>query len=115
MAVISVIIPCYQAAAYIEKALRALEQQTFQDFDVILVDDCSADNTAEVIRAFAESSSLNITLLRNEVNSGPGASRNRAIAHSQAEFLCFCDSDDWYEPDYLQCMYKKAGRKLRTS
>lgn len=108
MAVISVIIPCYQAAAYIEKALRALEQQTFRDFDVILVDDCSADNTAEVIRTFAESSSLKITLLRNEVNSGPGASRNRAIAHSQAEFLCFCDSDDWYEPDYLMQMYQKS-------
>ena len=108
MAAISVIIPCYQAAAYIEKALRALEQQTFRDFDVILVDDCSADNTAEVIRTFAESSSLNITLLRNEVNSGPGASRNRAISCSQAELLCFCDSDDWYEPDYLQCMYEKS-------
>lgn len=108
MAKISVIIPCYNAGAYIETALRALERQTFQDFDVILVDDCSADNTADVIHAFAQGSDLNMTLLRNEVNSGPGISRNRAIAHSGAELLCFCDSDDWYEPDYLQCMYEKC-------
>ena len=106
MAAISVIIPCYNAADYIEKALRALEQQTFRDFDVILVDDCSKDDTVDVIKKFADRSNLQIQLLRNEVNSGPGASRNRAIAHSDAEFLCFCDSDDWYEPDYLQLMFE---------
>jgi len=108
MALISVIIPCYNAASYIEKALQALEQQTFRDFDVIAVDDCSKDDTVDVIKKFAESSDMQITLLQNEVNSGPGASRNRAIAHSGAEFLCFCDSDDWYEPDYLQTMYEKS-------
>ena len=108
MAKISVIIPCYNAGTYIETCLNALEHQTFRDFDVILVDDCSADNTADVIHAFADNSSLQITLLRNEVNSGPAGSRNRAIAHSDAELLCFCDSDDWYEPDYLQCMYEKC-------
>ena len=87
MAAISVIIPCYNAASYIEKALRALEQQTFRDFEVILVDDASPDDTAAVICAFSECSDLPITLLRNEVNSGPGISRNRAIAHSDAELL----------------------------
>ena len=108
MATISVIIPCYNAASYIEKALRALEQQSFQDFDVTLVDDCSSDNTVEVIRAFSDASKLQIKLLRNEVNSGPALSRNRGITASSAEFVCFCDSDDWYEPDYLQLMYQKS-------
>ena len=108
MALISVIIPCYNAASYIEKALQALEKQTFRDFEVILVDDCSKDDTVDVVKQFAQSSELQITLLQNEVNSGPGVSRNRAIAHSCAEFLCFCDSDDWYEPEYLQTMYEKG-------
>ena len=108
MAAISVIIPCYNAASYIEKALRALEQQTFRDFEVILVDDASSDDTAAVNRAFSESSDLPITLLRNEVNSGPAFSRNRGIAASSAEFVCFCDSDDWYEAEFLQLMYEKS-------
>lgn len=108
MATISVIIPCYNAGEYIEKTLRALEQQTLQDFEVIAVDDCSSDNTAEVIRTIAAGSNLQITLLQNEVNSGPALSRNRAIDASCAEFVCFCDSDDWYEEDYLQLMYEKS-------
>lgn len=108
MAAISVIIPCYNAAAYMEKGLLALEQQTFRDFDVILVDDASSDNTVDVIRAFSARSDLRITLLRNEVNSGPALSRNRGIAASCADFVCFCDSDDWYEPEFLQLMYEKS-------
>ena len=108
MATISVIIPCYNAGDYIEKTLRALEQQTFQDFEVIAVDDCSSDNTAEVIRTIAAGSKLRLALLQNEVNSGPALSRNRGIAASSAEFVCFCDSDDWYEEDYLQLMYEKS-------
>ena len=108
MAKISVIIPCYNAAGYIETCLRALENQSFQDFDVFLVDDCSSDNTAAVIRTFSQGSKLKITLLQNEVNSGPAASRNRGMKASASEFVCFCDSDDWYEPDYLQALYGKS-------
>jgi len=108
MALISVIIPCYNAASYIEKALQALEQQTFRDFDVIAVDDCSKDDTVDVVKQFAQSSELQITLLQNEVNSGPALSRNRGIRESSAEFVCFCDSDDWYEPDYLQLLYRRS-------
>ena len=108
MVKISVIIPCYNAGNYIEKCLQALEKQSFQDFEVILVDDCSADHTADVIRAFAQRSGLKIMLLQNDVNSGPALSRNRGIAASNGEFVCFCDSDDWYEPDYLQLLYRKS-------
>lgn len=108
MVKISVIIPCYNAGNYIEKCLQALEKQSFQDFEVILVDDCSVDHTADVIRTFAQRSGLKIMLLQNDVNSGPALSRNRGIAASNGEFVCFCDSDDWYEPDYLQLLYRKS-------
>ena len=104
MPCISVIIPVYNASGYIENCLKALEQQSFRDFDVIFVDDCSTDDTAEVIRGFFVGSDLKITLLRNEENAGPGVSRNRGIQHSDAEYVCFCDSDDWYDADYLEQM-----------
>lgn len=108
---ISVIIPCYNAANYIERCLDALQKQNFRDFNVILVDDCSTDNTVDVIELYAKTSSLKITLLRNEENAGPGVSRNRAIAFSNAEYVCFCDSDDWYDSDYLEQMVNAAQGK----
>lgn len=108
MAKISVIIPCYKAEEYIEKCLRSLEVQTFRDFDVILVDDCSPDDTERVVAAYGETSALEITYLKNEKNSGPAVSRNNAIAASTAEYVCFCDSDDWYDADYLEKMAAAA-------
>ena len=105
---ISVIIPCYNAASYIERCLDALQQQSFRDFEVILIDDCSKDDTADVINAYAKRSNLQLTLLCNEENAGPGVSRNRGIAASNGEYICFCDSDDWYDPDYLEQMVKAS-------
>lgn len=109
MSYISVIIPCYNAAGYITRCLDALEKQTFQDFDVILVDDCSADNTVDVIRGYSKDSNLHITVLQNAQNMGPGASRNNGVAHSQSQYLCFCDSDDWYDSDYLALMSEASA------
>ena len=108
MAKVSVIIPCYKAAEFIEKCLRSLEEQTYRDFDVIMVDDCSPDSSAAVVKAYAETSSLEIVYLMNEKNSGPAVSRNNAIAASKAEYVCFCDSDDWYDADYLEKMVTAA-------
>lgn len=106
---ISVIIPCYNASSYIENCLDALERQSFRNFDVILVDDCSADDTVDVIRTFCAESNLQITLLCNEENAGPGVSRNRGIRHSDSEYVCFCDCDDWYDRDYLERMVEASG------
>jgi glycosyltransferase involved in cell wall biosynthesis len=108
MVYISVVIPCYNAAPYIERCLDALQQQSFRDFEVILIDDCSKDNTVDVINAYAKRSNLQLALLQNEENAGPGVSRNRGIAASNAEYICFCDSDDWYDPDYLEQMVKAS-------
>lgn len=108
MPIVSVVIPCYNAGAYIEKCLCALDGQTFQDFDVIVVDDCSTDNSGEVVSRFRDTHALKITYLRGEVNCGPGKSRNTGISYSTAEYVAFCDSDDWYEADYLERMVAKA-------
>ena len=108
MPLVSVVIPCYNAGEYIEKCLLALEAQSFSDFEVIAVNDCSTDDTAAVVRRFAETHDLKITCIDNEVNSGPAHSRNRGVGRSDAEYVAFCDSDDWYEPDYLQLMVEAA-------
>lgn len=108
MPLISVVIPCYNAAKYIEVCLAALEKQTFSDFEVILVDDCSSDNTEQVIKQFQSIHQLNICYLKNRNNMGPGNARNRGIAHSDAKYIAFCDSDDWYELSYLQRMAEAA-------
>lgn len=108
MARISVIIPCYKAAGFIENCLASLEGQSYRDFDVIMVDDCSPDDTAAVVEEYKKTSALEIIYLKNEKNSGPAISRNNAIAASNAEYVCFCDSDDWYEANYLERMMAAA-------
>lgn len=103
---ISVIIPCYNASAYISRCLDALENQIYRDFDVILVDDCSGDNTIQVIEQYRKTSSMPLLLLKNTINSGPAAARKIGLMASNSSFICFCDSDDWYDADYLQEMVK---------
>lgn len=108
MSKISVIIPCYNASEYIVRCLEALENQSFKDFEVILIDDCSFDNTVKVIEDYISSSSMIIQLLKNAMNCGPAKSRNLGISYSYAEYICFCDSDDWYDKDYLDLIYSQA-------
>ena len=90
---VSVIIPCYNCAEWIEKCLTALENQTYRNFEVLCVDDCSTDATYAIIESYKDHSKLNINLLKNEKNSGPAISRNRAALIAQGEWLAFCDSD----------------------
>lgn len=108
MPYVSVIIPCYNASSYIHKCLQALEEQSFKDFEVILVDDCSTDDTISSIEKYQENSKLKLRYLRNECNMGPSLSRKKGIEVSISKYLAFCDSDDWYEPNYLGLMVQKA-------
>ncbi len=108
MCKVSVIIPCYDSGEYIEKCLRAFEKQTFKDFEIIVVDDCSKDNTVDVVCAYMKQTGLTVRLLQNEENRGPSCSRANGIAHAAGSYIAFCDSDDWYEPDYLMQMYQKG-------
>ena len=110
MSFVSVVIPCFNSAQYIEKCLIALENQKFKDFDVILVNDCSTDNTEQVILNFKKHSLLDIKYVCNNTNSGPGISRNTGINLSDSRYIAFCDSDDWYESDYLMLMAEEAMR-----
>ena len=94
---VSVVIPTYNCARYLGQAIDSVLAQTYADLEVIVMDDCSRDNTAEV--AFAYGS--RIRYLRQE-NSGLPAARNRAIEAAGGELIALLDADDWWEPSKLE-------------
>ena len=105
---VSVIIPCYNCEKWIENCLRELENQTYRDFEVICVDDCSTDDTYKIIEMYQGKSSFRLFLMKNETNLGPAVSRNSAAAISNGEWLAFCDSDDRYDANFLEEMMTSA-------
>lgn len=105
----SVIIPLYNKAPYVKKALESVCQQTFKDWELIIVDDGSTDNSATICEKFIEEAlqTIHNTLyIIHQTNSGVSAARNNGVAASHGEFVCFLDADDWWEPTYLGRMAK---------
>lgn len=96
----SVIIPTYNRAALLDRCLQSLTEQTFSDFEVLVCDDGSTDNSGDVVHQYADR--LNIEYLWAENWGGPAAPRNRGIAASKGEWVCFLDSDDWWTPNKLE-------------
>lgn len=94
---VSVIIPAYNAEAYLAETLASVEAQTYQDWEVVVADDCSTDRTVEVAEAFGD----RFTVLRGTANEGPAAARNRALAASNSELIALLDADDLWLPAFL--------------
>lgn len=97
---LSIIIPCYNSDKTIRRLLNSLTYQKFKDFEVIIIDDCSTDNSKEVIASYKENSNLDIILLSTGVNSGPAIARNIGINNAKGDYICFIDSDDYISEDY---------------
>ena len=97
----SVIIPLYNKASYIEKALRSVIAQTFTDYELIVVDDGSTDDSAINAERVLSESSVPHQLIRQE-NAGVSMARNNGVALSRGDYLCFLDADDWWNPSFLQ-------------
>ena len=109
----SVIIPLYNKATYVAKAIQSVLAQTFADFELVIVDDGSKDESASVATEAIEGHA-NCRLVKQE-NAGVSMARNNGVAASQGEYLCFLDADDWWEPTFLEEMseliteYPEAG------
>lgn len=99
---VTVVMPIYNAAEYLEEALLSFEAQTLTDFEVICVDDGSTDNSPAICKAFAERDPR--FRLLTQTNSGAAAARNRGAAAAKGEWLFFADSDDFCRPDMLEGM-----------
>ena len=101
MPTVDIIVPAYNAALFLPRALQSVEQQTFEDWRILLVDDGSNDATPEVVAPFRERLGAKLVYIRKE-NSGLPAARNTAIRHSDAEFLALLDADDVWLPNRLK-------------
>ena len=99
----SVIIPLYNKAPYIEKALQSVMAQSFTDYEIIVVDDGSKDESATIAEKTLVEFSLPNKLIRQE-NAGVSVARNNGVAQSQGDYLCFLDADDWWAPTFLEEM-----------
>ena len=98
----SVIIPLYNKAPYVAKAIGSVLAQTISDYELIIVDDGSKDDSA-AIAAQAIEGRENCRLL-NQENAGVAVARNNGVAVSQGDYLCFLDADDWWDPSFLEEM-----------
>lgn len=94
---VSVIIPVFNSEKFLHETILSVEKQTYKNIEIIIVDDCSTDNSVKIIRELNEKYG-NIRLFINEKNSGAGVSRNVAISKAKGQYIAFLDSDDvWFE------------------
>jgi glycosyltransferase involved in cell wall biosynthesis len=97
----SVVIPVFNAAATLEETLSSLENQTYLDFEVILVNDGSTDESESIIRNWSAQNNLEVKLI-NQENQGLGASRNRGTEAARGKWIALLDADDYWEKDKLK-------------
>lgn len=96
---VSVVVPAYNVQNYIEEALISLQQQSFTEFEVLVVDDGSTDGTAEIVRRFC-AQDARFKLLQKP-NGGLSSARNHGMKHASTDYIALLDADDRYEPDKL--------------
>src|SRR5262245_29216969 len=96
---VSVIIPTHNRAEFLRSAITSVLNQTFQDFEIIVVDDASTDNTSEVVTYFGDK---RIKYMRNNINKGDAGTRNVGVVNSNCTYIAFLDDDDEWLPNKLQ-------------
>ncbi len=105
---ISIIMPMYNSEKYIGLAIQSLLNQTFKDFEAILIDDCSTDNTLKVAKKFKDE---RIKIIQNEKNLGmPGSVRNVGLNVARGKYIYFFDNDDVMLPNGLEILIKTAEK-----
>ncbi|MCR5833693.1 MAG: glycosyltransferase [Selenomonadaceae bacterium] len=108
---VSVIIPLYNAEKFIGEALDSLLAQTFKNFEVIVVDDCSTDSSCAIVESYKEKFSGRLILVHMEENTGSGAMpKNKGLMMSRGEYVAFLDDDDLYTKSALEELYTLAKK-----
>ena len=107
---VSVIMPSYNTAKYIGETIKSVQAQTYENWELIIVDDCSTDNTDSAVEPFL--SDERIRYLKNSRNSGAAVSRNYALREAKGKWIAFLDSDDLWLPDKLE---KQINFMLKNS
>lgn len=102
---VSIIMPSYKCGGFIGKSIRSVLEQTYQNWELIIVDDCSDDGTVNSVLDFEKEDSR-IQLIQNSINSGAAVSRNVALKKAKGRWIAFLDSDDLWEPAKLERQIK---------
>lgn len=105
---ITIAIPLYNAEQYIKRCLESVLSQTFQDIEVLVVNDCCTDNSLEIIQSIIQENKtpIHIRIINQEKNQGVALARNRAIQEAKNGFIYFLDSDDKITPDCIEILQK---------
>lgn len=111
---VSILVPIYNAERYIERCVRSLFEQTYENLEFVFVDDCSPDASISILNRVVEeypARKSQMKLIRNESNRGASASKNIAVENATGEFVCFVDSDDWIELNAVELL---VSEQLKT-
>ena len=107
---VSVGIPVYNVEPYIEKCLLSVLNQTYQNLEILVVDDLGTDNSMQIVEDLKKSHTLGdcVKIIRHPMNKGLGEARNTVIDKAGGKYLCFVDSDDFIEPETIDILLKEA-------
>ncbi len=97
---VSIIMPSYNTAQYIAASIQSVITQSYKNWELLVVDDCSTDNTDEVVQSFLSDS--RVRYFKNDKNSGAAVSRNRALREARGKWVAFLDSDDLWLPEKIE-------------
>ena len=98
---VSIIMPSYNTAKYIGESIRSVQNQTYENWELIIIDDCSTDNSEEILKKYSLEDNR-ICYLKNEKNSGAAVSRNRGLRKAKGKWIAFLDSDDLWDKEKLE-------------
>lgn len=101
---VSIVVAVYNAEKTLKKCVESLLNQTYNNIEIILVNDCSKDNSLDICTEYSKTND-NVKVISNEKNSGVSATRNNGINNSTGEYICFVDSDDYVESNYIEVLY----------
>ena len=107
MTQVSIILPVYNVEPYLRQCLDSIINQTFKDFELIVVNDCSPDNSLQIVKEYQQKDSR-IVLLNLPKNKGISNARNEGMKIAKAKYIVFIDSDDWVREDYVEVLSKKC-------
>ena len=105
MNLVSIITPSYNSSQYIEKMIKSIISQTYNNWELLITDDCSTDDTWRLLNNYKEKDKR-IRIFQLDKNCGPGIARNNSIKHAKGRFIAFCDSDDLWKPEKLENQIK---------
>ena len=107
---VTVIVPVYNVEKYLIRCLKSLMKQTYKNYEVICINDCSPDNSRDILENYTKKYPDILRVIENEKNIGQGRSRIRAVRQAQGDYIMFVDSDDYIAADYIEHFMKEAEK-----